>query len=119
MSLHEMHQVEEMANRLLMLDRGQRVLYGSVDEVRQQYAENAVIVSGEGDWQALKGVRSVKTDDAGRSFTLELDDSTRPADILQAAAASSNYRLRSFALAVPSLTDIFIRVPVNDASPTR
>jgi len=77
MSLHEMHQVEEMANRLLMLDRGQRVLYGSVDEVRQQYAENAVIVSGEGDWQALKGVRSVKTDDAGRSFTLTLAGNRR------------------------------------------
>ena len=116
MSLHEMHQVEEMANRLLMLDRGQRVLYGSVDEVRQQYAENAVIVSGEGDWQALKGVRSVKTEDAGRSFTLTLDDSTRPDDILQATAASPNYRLRSFALAVPSLNDIFIRVAGNDGS---
>ncbi len=116
MSLHEMHQVEEMANRLLMLDRGQRVLYGSVDEVRQQYAENAVIVSGDGDWQALKGVRSVKTDDAGRSFTLTLDDSTRPDDILQATAVSSNYRLRSFALAVPSLNDIFIRVAGHDGS---
>jgi ABC-2 type transport system ATP-binding protein len=114
MSLHEMHQVEEMANRLIMLDRGQRVLYGSVDEVRQQYAENAVIVSGEGDWQALKGVRSVKSDDAGRSYTLMLDDATRPDDILQATAASPNYHLRSFALAVPSLNDIFIRVAGGD-----
>src|SRR5579859_6198737 len=38
MSMHEMHQVEEMADRLLMIDQGQRVLYGSVDEVRQNYA---------------------------------------------------------------------------------
>ena len=116
MSLHEMHQVEEMANRLIMLDRGQRVLYGSVDEVRQQYAENAVIVSGEGDWQALKGVRSVKSDDAGRSYTLMLDDATRPDDILQATAASPNYHLRSFALAVPSLNDIFIRLAGSDGA---
>src|SRR5258708_38385293 len=116
MSLHEMHQVEEMANRLLMIDRGQRVLYGSVAEVRQEYAENAVIVSGDGDWQALKGVRSVKTDDAGRSYTLTLDDYTRPDDILRATAASSNYRLRSFALAVPSLNDIFILVARHDGS---
>src|SRR5438876_788381 len=50
MSIHEMHQVEEMSDRLLMIDRGKRVLYGPVDAVRQQYAENAVVVSGEGDW---------------------------------------------------------------------
>jgi len=42
MSIHEMHQVEEMADRLLMINHGKRVLYGSVDEVRHQFSENAV-----------------------------------------------------------------------------
>lgn len=110
MSIHEMHQVEEMADRLLMIDHGQRVLYGSVDEVRQQYAENAVVVSGQGEWQKLPGVRYVKSDEAGRSVTLMLDDHTTPDDIMQALAVSPNYKVRSFALAVPSLNDIFIRV---------
>lgn len=110
MSIHEMHQVEEMADRLVMIDQGRRVLYGPVDEVRQQYAENAVIVSGEGDWAALPGVVSVKPDDAGRTVTLRLSDGTTPDDIMQALAASPNYRVRSFALAVPRLNDIFIRV---------
>ena len=114
MSIHEMHQVEEMADRLLMIDQGKRVLYGSVDEVRQQYAENAVVVAGEGDWQALRGVRNIKPTEAGRSFTLQLDDQTKPDDILQAVAASPAYHLRSFALAVPSLNDIFIRVAGNN-----
>jgi ABC-2 type transport system ATP-binding protein len=110
MSIHEMHQVEEMADRLLMINHGKRVLYGAVDEVRQQYAENAVVVSGEGDWQKLPGVRSVKKDEAGRSATLMLDERTKPDDIMQALAVSPDYKVRSFALAVPSLNDIFIRV---------
>jgi ABC-2 type transport system ATP-binding protein len=110
MSIHEMYQVEEMADRLVMINQGRRVLYGPVDEVRQQYAENAVIVSGEGDWAALPGVVSVKPDDAGRTVTLRLSDGTTPDDIMQAVAASPNYRVRSFALAVPRLNDIFIRV---------
>jgi ABC-2 type transport system ATP-binding protein len=113
MSIHEMHQVEEMADRLLMIDRGKRVLYGPVDEVRQQYAENAVVVSGEGDWQKLPGVRSVKIDETGRSVMLMLDDRTKPDDIMQALAVSPDYKVRSFALAVPSLNDIFIRVAGN------
>lgn len=120
MSLHEMHQVEEMADRLLMINRGQRVLYGSVDEVRQQYAENAVIVAGEGDWVHLPGVRSVKSDDSGRRITLMLDEQTTPDDIMQRIATNPAYKIRSFALAVPSLNDIFIRVagdnPDRDAN---
>ena len=110
MSIHEMHQVEEMADRLLMINHGKRVLYGPVDEVRQQYAENAVVVSGEGDWRKLPGVRSVKVEESGRSATLMLDDRTTPDDIMQALAVSPDYKVRSFALAVPSLNDIFIRV---------
>jgi ABC-2 type transport system ATP-binding protein len=110
MSIHEMHQVEEMSDRLLMIDRGKRVLYGPVDAVRQQYAENAVVVSGEGDWARLPGVRSVKVDEAGRSVTLMLDDHTTPDEIMHRLAVSPDYKVRSFALAVPSLNDIFIRV---------
>ncbi len=115
MSIHEMHQVEEMADRLLMMNRGARVLYGSVDEVRQQYAENAVIVSGQGDWAAIPGVVSVtKADDAGRTMKLTLNDVTTPDMVMQYMGATPNYHVRSFALAVPSLNDIFIRVAGSD-----
>ncbi len=111
MSIHEMHQVEEMADRLLMMNHGKRVLYGSVDEVRQQYAENAVIVSGEGDWERLPGVMSVKkADEMGRATKLMLDPNTTPDMIMQHMAANPSIHIRSFALAVPSLNDIFIRV---------
>jgi ABC-2 type transport system ATP-binding protein len=110
MSIHEMHQVEEMADRLLMVNRGKRVLYGSVDEVRQQYAENAVIVSGEGNWSALPGVREVIPDETGRQVTLKLDDSTTPDTVMHTLAVNPDYKVRSFALAVPRLNDIFIRV---------
>ena len=111
MSLHEMHQIEEMADRLLMMNRGQRVLYGSVDEVRQQYAENAVIVSGQGDWAQAGGVLEVRSiDQAGRYAKLMLDDQTTPGQLMQNLAANSTFHVRSFELAVPSLNDIFIKV---------
>jgi ABC-2 type transport system ATP-binding protein len=110
MSIHEMHQVEEMADRLLMINHGKRVLYGSVDEVRQEYAENAVVVSGEGEWAKLPGIRSVKVNESGRNFMLMLDDHTTPDNVMQALAVNPAYKVRSFALAVPSLNDIFIRV---------
>lgn len=111
MSIHEMHQVEEMADRLLMMNHGQRVLYGGVDEVRQQYAENAVIVSGQGEWARIPGVIAVqKTDESGRFYKLTLDTNTKPDKVMKYVAEQPDYHLRSFELAVPGLTDIFIRV---------
>lgn len=113
MSTHQMHQIEEMAHRLLMLDHGKSVLYGSVEEVRTRFAQNAIVVEGEGDWSALHGVRKVQPEDNGRVTVLHLADNTTPDDIMQQIATGADYRLRRFELAVPSLNDIFITVAGN------
>jgi ABC-2 type transport system ATP-binding protein len=113
MSIHEMHQVEEMSDRLLMYNHGKRVLYGAVDDVRQQYAENAVLVSVQGDTSRLSqlpGVISVQPEENGRSYKLTLAQGTTSDDIMHHMAADPALHVRSFALAVPRLNDIFIRV---------
>ncbi|GAB4410260.1 MAG: ATP-binding cassette domain-containing protein [Anaerolineae bacterium] len=110
MSTHQMHQIEEMADRLLMIDRGRAVLYGDVHEVRQRFAKNAVIVEGEGDWAALPGVRAVEAGENGRDVLLRLADDVTPDEVMVALATSPAYRIRRFELAVPSLNEIFIEV---------
>lgn len=114
MSTHQMQQIEEMADRLVMINQGQRVLYGSVQEVRDRYAQNAVIVEGQGDWDALQGVTSVEHHENGREVLLRLDDGVTPDDLMQAVAASPSYHVRRFELAVPSLNEIFIQVVGNN-----
>jgi len=37
MSTHQMDEVERMCNRILMLNNGKMMLYGSLDEIRQQF----------------------------------------------------------------------------------
>ncbi|WP_119067252.1 ABC transporter ATP-binding protein [Aggregatilinea lenta] len=110
MSTHQMQQIEEMANRLLMIDHGHRVLYGSVQDVRDRFAENAIIVEGDGDWNALPGIASVENAENGREVVLHLASGITPDNIMQEMAASQNYRVRRFELAVPSLNEIFIQV---------
>ncbi len=119
MSTHQMPQVEEMADRMLMIDHGHAVLYGSVDEVRQRFAKNAIIVEGSGDWAALQGVASVEPSENGRGALLHLAEGMTPDNVMGAMAAGSDYRVRRFELAVPSLNEIFIQVaggPVNGAA---
>jgi ABC-2 type transport system ATP-binding protein len=108
MSTHMMHQVEEMADRLLMMNHGGRVLYGPVDEVREQFALNAVYIDGQGDWAALPGVARVQVD--GKETELLLKENTSPDDLLTRLAGNPAYQVTRFQVAVPSLDDIFITV---------
>jgi ABC-2 type transport system ATP-binding protein len=117
MSTHMMHQVEEMADRLLMMDHGRRVLYGSVDQVREQFALNAVYVDGQGDWAALPGVARVQVD--GKETELLLKEGVTPEDMLTHLAVNSSYQLSRFEVAVPSLNDIFITTVDRASIPKR
>lgn len=110
MSTHQMYQVEEMADRLLMINRGQQALYGKVDDVRRNYAHHAVIIEGQGNWESLPGVMRVASGRNNKDVILHLDDDTTPNDILASIAAAPETTIERFELAVPSLNDIFIQV---------
>jgi ABC-2 type transport system ATP-binding protein len=111
MSTHQMSQVEEMCDRLLMISHGQQKLYGAVDDIRRQYALHAVIVEGQGNWAALPGVDSIETIQNGRKAALlHLAPQTTTDSVLAAIASSPDMHVERFEMAVPSLNDIFIRV---------
>jgi len=111
MSTHQMYQVEEMADRLLMIHRGQQKLYGAVTEIRNQYALHAIIVEGSGNWAALPGVERVEPVENGRHASLlHLQPTATPDTVLAAIATSPQTHIERFEMAVPSLNDIFIRV---------
>ncbi len=117
MSTHQMWQVEEMCNRLLMIHKGQQKLYGAVNEIRKQYAQNAVIVEGKGNWSALPGVAKVEVSENGHKGTmLYLQPDTTAEQVLAALVASPDTHIERFELAVPSLNDIFIRVAEGQSS---
>jgi ABC-2 type transport system ATP-binding protein len=111
MSTHQMSQVEEMCDRLLMIHEGRQKLYGPVDDIRKKYALHAIIVEGEGNWRALPGVARVETLENGRKGTLlYLNTDVTTDNVLGAIAESPENHIERFELAVPSLNDIFIRV---------
>jgi ABC-2 type transport system ATP-binding protein len=107
MSTHQMHQVEELCDRIVLVDDGVDVLKGSLREIRKQYANHAVLVQSE---QAIPELPGVVTQ-AGKngSVLLNLDDNTTPQDVL-GALVSQNIVLEQFEIAVPSLAEIFIKV---------
>lgn len=111
MSTHQMNQIEEMADRMLMINRGERKLYGDVDEIRKEYALHAIVVEGQGQWDSLPGVIRVEPiNNRSEGVLLHLDSDVTSDEVLAAIAQSSDTNIERFERAIPSLNDIFIRV---------
>ncbi len=108
MSTHQMYQVEEMCDRLVLINQGRSVLYGAVDEIRRQWADNSVRVVARGELPAIDGVR--ETSRKGNAHTLQLSPSLQAQDVLRQLAQTPGLLIESFELALPTMEDIFVRV---------
>jgi ABC-2 type transport system ATP-binding protein len=116
MSTHQMNQVEEMADRLLMISHGRQKLYGAVGDIREQYASHAIIVEGTGNWATIPGITQVDEHHGERdAFVLRMSDDVHADDILGHIARAESMRLTRFERAIPSLDEIFIRVAGESA----
>ncbi len=107
MSTHQMHQVEELCDRILLIDEGRDVLYGDLDEVRRRFSGHAVLVRAAGELPTVPGVEQVSPHNNAVKLTLARD--TTPQDVLHALVAQGVI-LEKFEIAIPTLDEIFIRV---------
>lgn len=107
LSTHQMDQAERMCDRILMINHGKKVLYGTLDQIKADYRESRVmVVEYEGDLGSIDGVTGVE--DYGRYAELDLEMGTDPQDVLKNLMES--VKLRRFEMKSPSLNEIFIGV---------
>jgi ABC-2 type transport system ATP-binding protein len=116
MSTHQMNRVEEMCQRILLIDHGQRVLYGPIDEIRDRYAAHAVEVALEGELPELVGVERIER--VNGDYRLLLQRGVRPEQVLKKLANTESLRLKRFEELRASLEEIFVQVVGNDALTT-
>ncbi len=107
LSTHNMDQVEEMCDRILLINHGQAVLYGSLREIKARYAEHAVIVECDGLPEGLAGVQRVEAND--HSYELVLEPEASPQAILR-QLVETDVSVQRFEVATPPLEEIFISV---------
>ncbi len=106
MSTHQMHQVEELCDRIVLIDHGRNILEGEINEVRGRYAGHAVLVRVAGELPHLPGVQAIAPQNHVTKLTLA--DDTTPQDVLRALVAA-NVPVQQFEIALPTLDEIFIR----------
>lgn len=107
MSTHQMHQVEELCERILLIDHGKTMLYGALNEIRKQFSGHALLVRTDGALPDLPGVLSVEAVNGSRKLNLALE--VTPQDILR-DLVRQNVPVEQFEVSVPTLDEIFIRV---------
>ncbi len=107
LSTHQMNQVEELCDRLLMIDKGHSVLYGSLEETRAKYRGNSVLVEFDGELGAVAGA-AIRQARKGH-VELVLDDGTTAAEVLS-RLVKNGVAITRFEVATPSLNDIFLMV---------
>lgn len=107
MSTHQMHQVEELCDRILLIDQGQALLHGEINTIRKQYAGNAVFVATPGSIPIMDGIVNIEPHNS--AYRLVLTPDTSPKTILNQLVAE-NILIERFEIAVPTLDEIFIQV---------
>ena len=104
---HQMHLVEELCDRIVLIDHGKVMLYGALDEVRKQFSGNEVLVRADRDLPALPGVERAEPHNS--AVKLHLAPGTKPQDVLRAIVAQE-IAVEHFEISMPDLDEIFIRV---------
>lgn len=107
LSTHQMNQVEELCDRILMINKGQAVLYGGLAEIKSKYQNNSVILDFQGDLGDMPGV--IGRQEHRGYIELQLDGTTTPQQLL-ARLVSRGLTIRRFEIASPPLNEIFLKV---------
>jgi len=107
LSTHQMNLVEELCNRILLINRGRAVLYGPLAEIKARYAQHSVILSCEGPLGEIVGARQVER--RGSDYEVFLEDGTSPQDVLR-QLVERGVPVTRFEVATPPLEEIFIAV---------
>lgn len=109
-STHRMEQVEEICDHIILVNKGQKILDGSVKGVKHQFKENLFSIGFEELPAGLNGrapFEMVGTKD--HSYIVKIRDGHNPNDVLN-YFLQQNARIISFNEMLPSLSDIFIKL---------
>jgi len=107
LSTHRMNEVEELCDRILMINNGRAVLYGNLTEIKSSYRSNSVILDFDGELGEVPGVTGKRTHKG--YVELVLDGDTTPQQVLE-RLVSTGIVINRFEVATPPLNEIFLKV---------
>jgi len=109
-STHRMEQVEEICDHIVLVNKGKKILDGTVRNVKQDFKENLFNVGVDQMPAALNGNAPFEIlRHRDLSYVVRIKENNKPNDVLQYLLQHGG-NIHSFNEILPSLNDIFIRL---------
>ena len=117
-STHRMEQVEEICNHIVLMNLGQKVLDGTVGQIKQQFKENKFGIKLTEVPAGIKANSFEVIDQKANLLTVKIKEGFRSNDVLQ-YLLQQNLTIESFHEILPSLNEIFINLVDGTKATTR
>ena len=112
-SSHNMENIEDMCNKLVMLKDGQVVLEGSPKEIRNSYPKDKLLIECEEDISEILNDFVITYTKDSNTYRIKLNDPTDGRKIYERLREKFDY-IPVFAQTPPSLNEIFTRKVEED-----
>lgn len=117
-STHNMGSVEELCDNIALINKAEKLLDGTVKDIRKNYKSNTYNISFKGNlmgftnalWAGAE-LLDKKSEGDVHTVTVKMLHQNKPNDLFQAVL--NNAEILSFNEVVPSMNDIFISVVEN------
>jgi len=117
-STHRMEQVEEICDHIVLVNMGEKILDGTVGEIKQQFKENKFSIKLHGITAPSNSQAFDILDQKANAFTVKINEGYSSNDVLQ-HFIQQGVVIESFNEILPSLNDIFIGLVEGTKSVTR
>ena len=107
-STHRMEQVEEICDKIVLINKGENVLYGNVKDIKQSFKEHMYRIDFEGNLPAGFSSKTQIMQQTGNHVTVKLTEGGDSNDLLRYLMDSS-VRVTAFQEILPTLNEIFIK----------
>jgi ABC-2 type transport system ATP-binding protein len=108
-STHRMEQVEEICDHIILMNKGKKILDGTVKDIRNQFKENLFAVTLESDHADLSHESFELMSGNDGKLIVKIRDGYRSNDVLRHFLAQ-DITINGFYEILPSMNEIFIRL---------
>jgi len=106
---HRMDEVEQLCDRILMLKNGSAALYGKIDEVKEQFGPQIIVLNFSGKLPANDKLYKI-TKKSANYAELTWRENVSTDEVLKYLANNNELHLKTFDVRLPSLNDIFLEL---------
>jgi ABC-2 type transport system ATP-binding protein len=108
-STHRMEQVEEICDHIILVNKGQKILDGTVTGVKQQFKENMFAIGLDNIPDVINTPAFEVINTKGHQLILKIHEGYKPNDVLH-YFLQQQADINSFHEILPSLSEIFIKL---------